>query len=401
MVNKHMRVGLISHSIHSSNLGCSALAISNISLMDALFAEKRISVEYIVILPESGELYDIAEFTSLEGHTKNPFLYREYPRPKNLLTKPWLLKTTKAFSECDIVVDLCGGDGYTDIYGVKRIIAESIPVFGCKWNQIPCYFGPQTIGPFNTAIGRIVAKATLRKLSAVFVRDKSSFECCKELGFESKTIPVTDVAFALPYTATNIQNGKLNIGINVSGLLYNGGYDRNNYFGLSFSYQEFIDKLLQRLTNMPGVQVHLIPHVIYKCEDVDDDYSVCEKLKEKYPQVILPERFKTASEAKSYISGLNLFSGARMHSTIGATSSGVPVIPIAYSRKFNGLFDTLQYPFYIDAKSGITVDEALETFEQYMHKTNDMKEALVKAKQIYTAKLKEYQHNLAIVMGLE
>ena len=90
-----------------------------------------------------------------------------------------------------------------------------------------------------------------------------------------------------------------------------------------------------------------------------------------------------------------------MHATIGATSSGVPVIPVAYSRKFNGLFDTLQYPFYIDAKSGITVDEALERFEQYMHKTDDMKEALVKAKKIYTDKLKEYQRNLAIVMGLE
>ena len=398
---KHMKVGLISHSIHSSNLGCSALAISNIRLMDELFAEKGISVEYIVILPESGQRYDVAEFTSLEGYTKNSFSYREYPRPKKLLANLWLLKTTKAFSECDIVVDLCGGDGYTDIYGVKRIFAESIPVFGCKWNHVPCYFGPQTIGPFKTFIGRLVAKSTLRKLRAVFVRDKSSFECSKELGFESKTIPVTDVAFALPYHVREINNGKMNIGINVSGLLYNGGYDRNNYFGLSFSYQEFIDRLLQRLITIPDVQVHLIPHVIYKNEDVDDDYSVCVKLKEKYPQVVLPERFKTASDAKSYISGLALFSGARMHATIGATSSGVPVIPVAYSRKFNGLFDTLQYPFYIDAKSGITVDEALERFEQYMHKTDDMKEALVKAKKIYTDKLKEYQRNLAIVMGLE
>lgn len=398
---KHMKVGLISHSIHSCNLGCSALAISNIRLMDELFAEKEISVEYVVILAKSGQQYDVAEYTSLKGYTTNPYTYREYPRPKNLLTKPWLLKTTKAFSECDIVVDLCGGDGYTDIYGVKRIFAESIPVFGCKWNHIPCYFGPQTIGPFNTAIGRIVAKATLRKLSAVFVRDKSSFECCKKLGFEGKTIPVTDVAFALPYTQTKINNGKRNIGINVSGLLYNGGYNRNNYFGLSFSYQEFIDKLLQRLTNTSDIQVHLIPHVIYENEDVDDDYSVCVKLKEKYPGVVLPERFKTASEAKSYISGLDLFSGARMHSTIGATSSGVPVVPVAYSRKFNGLFDTLQYPFYIDAKSGINVDEALEKFEQYMHRTDDMKEALIKAKQIYTAKLKEYQNNLAIVMKLK
>ena len=44
--------------------------------------------------------------------------------------------------------------------------------------------------------------------------------------------------------------------------------------------------------------------------------------------------------------------GARMHATIGAFSSGVPVIPMAYSRKFNGLFvDTLQYDAMVDMKT--------------------------------------------------
>jgi len=44
--------------------------------------------------------------------------------------------------------------------------------------------------------------------------------------------------------------------------------------------------------------------------------------------------------------------GARMHATIGAFSSGVPVVPMAYSRKFNGLFvDTLQYDAMVDMKT--------------------------------------------------
>lgn len=41
-----------------------------------------------------------------------------------------------------------------------------------------------------------------------------------------------------------------------------------------------------------------------------------------------------------------------MHATIGAFSSGVPVVPMAYSRKFNGLFiDTLQYDAMVDMKT--------------------------------------------------
>lgn len=44
--------------------------------------------------------------------------------------------------------------------------------------------------------------------------------------------------------------------------------------------------------------------------------------------------------------------GARMHSTIAAFSSRVPVVPMAYSRKFNGLFcDTLKYPCVADMKN--------------------------------------------------
>ena len=40
--------------------------------------------------------------------------------------------------------------------------------------------------------------------------------------------------------------------------------------------------------------------------------------------------------------------GARMHACIAAFSSGVPVIPMAYSRKFKGLFGTLGYDRTID-----------------------------------------------------
>jgi len=395
-----MKIGLISHSIYRSNLGCSALAISNLRLMDGVFAERNIQVEYIVIIPKSGQDYDVKAYTSLEGYTINKFVYREYPRPKNLLLRPWLLKTTNAFDDCDFVVDLCGGDGYTDNYGIKRIFAESIPVFGCKWNKIKCFFGPQTIGPFNTIVGHLVAKATLKRLKVIFVRDQSSYECCRKLGFAKKTISVTDVAFALPFEQMHFNDGKKHIGVNVSGLLYNGGYDRKNYFGLSFSYKDFIHRLLTVLMEKPDVLVHLIPHVIYKNVDVDDDYTVCEQLKVLFPNVILPEKFKTASEAKSYISAMNLFTGARMHATIGAISSGVAVIPVAYSRKFNGLYDTLQYPFYIDAKSEITLEKAIELFENYMNRMDEMRYAVTIAESVYSKKLKEYQENLARVLEL-
>ena len=104
------------------------------------------------------------------------------------------------------------------------------------------------------------------------------------------------------------------------------------------------------------------------------------KLFEEYnhPNLILSPLFLDPIVAKSYIAGMDFFMGARMHSTIAAFSSEVPVFPMAYSRKFNGLFtDTLQYPYMADMKA------QSET------------EILAGIKQCYEQreKLKELEHN--------
>ena len=73
---------------------------------------------------------------------------------------------------------------------------------------------------------------------------------------------------------------------------------------------------------------------------------------------------------------MDFFVGARMHATIGAFSSGVPVVPMAYSRKFNGLFiDTLDYPYICDMReSGNT--EIISTIRESFHSRLQLKELI-------------------------
>ena len=113
------------------------------------------------------------------------------------------------------------------------------------------------------------------------------------------------------------------------------------------------------------------------------------------------DKFESAIEAKSYIASMDLFSGARMHATIAATSSGVPVIPVAYSRKFNGLYDTLKYKYYIDAKADITLEEALAMFDEYANDLENLKISLNNARDIYTENLLNYKKTLINVMHLK
>ena len=63
---------------------------------------------------------------------------------------------------------------------------------------------------------------------------------------------------------------------------------------------------------------------------------------------------------KGIIGLCNFFIGSRMHACIAALSQGIPTIGIAYSRKFKGVFDSIEVShLVIDARIA-EVDEAIE-----------------------------------------
>ena len=168
---------------------------------------------------------------------------------------------------------------------------------------------------------------------------------------------VVDVAFALPFTQRAKTPGRLQIGLNVSGLLMNGGYAGGNQYGLGFDYAALTRGLIKALLARGDCDIHLVPHVIAPHMPMDDDAAAADRLKSDYPALHRHADFQSASAAKSFISGLDFLTGARMHATIGAFSSGVPVVPISYSRKFEGLFGSLGYDWLV--RRDMTTDAAL------------------------------------------
>lgn len=179
-------------------------------------------------------------------------------------------------------------------------------------------------------------------------------------------------------------------GINVSGLLYRGGYDRKNYFGLSFDYREFIHSLVSRLS-YEGAEVHLIAHVVAEPDSVEDDYTACEEVARHFPGTVLAPRFGSAIDVKSYIAGMDFFTGARMHSTIAAISSGVPVVPIGYSKKLPGLYDTLGYSYYLDARADWSSDAATEQVMEWFTARAKLAEAVSGARNTFEPRLSAYK----------
>jgi polysaccharide pyruvyl transferase WcaK-like protein len=251
----------------------------------------------------------------------------------------------------DIVIDIGAGDSFSDIYGPKRLRWLFWLKALAHLAGTPLVMAPQTIGPFTKRWSRTLARWTMRKSALVASRDRLSTEEATNLGINN-VIEASDLAMRLPYDPQlRVQTGSVRVGINVSALLMGGGYTKNNSFGLQSNYPELVRDLIRFFQN-EGCEVHLVPHVVPLSEMdggySEDDANANSALAEEFPEVILAPHFATPSEAKTYISGLDFFMGARMHACIAAFSSGVPVVPMAYSRKFEGLFGSLGYHRTVD-----------------------------------------------------
>ena len=364
---KKLQIGIVWANPYNKNLGVGALAYSALSLIADVVEENGIEAQ-ISFFGSSKAVPDKISINGKDLAFENIYgmdFYHWKSRIK-LLFFPKRFQRASIY-QLDYIFDIAEGDSFTDIYGDRRFsrILNSKKFFS-KLNKVQVLL-PQTIGPFKNGDHEKAAFAAMSKLKMVLSRDKQSYDYTATLLPAGQIMESIDVAFYMPFQRSNYNKDKIQVGINVSGLLWNGGYTRNNQFGMKTDYQKLIRDTLDFFTAQPGIQVHLVPHVIPLDHPVEDDFIVSEQIAKEYPGIVLAPRFNNPIEAKSYISGLDFFTGARMHACIAAYSTGVAVYPMAYSRKFNGLFsDTLNYKWMgdcVNESEDIVLERMKEAFQ--------------------------------------
>jgi polysaccharide pyruvyl transferase WcaK-like protein len=187
---------------------------------------------------------------------------------------------------------------------------------------------------------------------------------------------------------------RVQIGLNVSGLLMHGGYAGGNEYGLGYDYATLMHRLIEAMLSRGDCDVHLVPHVLAPHLPADDDGAAADRLKAQYPALHRHPDFTSASAAKSFISSLDFLVGARMHATIAAFSSDVPVLPVSYSRKFEGLFGALGYGWMVRQR-GMDTDAALAHVLDALDRRAELAAAIAAAKPAITAGLDRYVEALA------
>lgn len=283
---------------------------------------------------------------------------------------PWV----KTAAEADFVGDIRGGDSFSDIYGMRRFLLNFLMVWTVVLVKGTIVQFPQTYGPYKNPLARWLARFLLKRSSVIIARDKRSQKLAQNLvGPEQEVLLCPDVAFSLesvrpdrieldPPFAGPVPPGI--VGLNVNGLMYNGGYSRKNMFGLKLNYATFLTQLVVALLREYSGELWLVPHTFAPDGDVESDPEACRKLRDALPlevraRVRIVTREYDQHEIKGVIGQCDFFIGSRMHSCIAALSQGVPCAGVAYSMKFAGVFESVGMESWVVDAREATNEEAV------------------------------------------
>jgi polysaccharide pyruvyl transferase WcaK-like protein len=298
---------------------------------------------------------------------------------KSLLTKNRCLRE---ICEADLVAAISGGDSFSDIYGLARFLYVSLPQLLVLLLGKKLVLLPQTLGPFSGWLARHIAQVILRRAAVVYSRDSSGVDQLKRLlgkNFDANRHRFCyDVGFLVePRRPSKVEilgldrsfgDNRPVIGLNISGLLWSGGYSSTNMFGLQLDYRRLIYEMIDHLITTKDAYILLIPHVFGQAGR-ENDVSPCQQIvrelgSEFNGRLGMVRGDLDQCEVKSVIGSCHFFIGSRMHACIAALSQEVPAVAIAYSDKFVGVLETLGVPTLVADARKLDIPQVLEKIDE-------------------------------------
>lgn len=366
-----VKVVLLGAGFDTGNMGVAALASGTMaSVLDA-FPDAEV---YLLDYGREAKVYDVryrdrtfqAELINLR-FSKQLFLPNNIAR---LLGTVLLLRMLppavrqgliqrnqwlSAINGGHIVGAISGGDSFSDIYGLRRLLYVTLPQVLVLMLQRPLILLPQTYGPFKSRLARAIARFVLKRAHRIYSRDTTGLNVVRELIPDSGPAVefAYDMGFALEPQAppqstvaslVQLKDGRPLVGLNVSGLLYVGGYTGNNMFGLKADYRKLLLLIVEHFATRLDCNLLLIPHVFGDWQESDSS-AAAEfwrdlPAKGKSRVHCLEGRFDH-HQIKYIIGQCDFFLGSRMHACIAALSQCVPSVALAYSRKFLGVMRSI------------------------------------------------------------
>ncbi len=264
-----------------------------------------------------------------------------------------------------------GGDVLSLDYSLGSLLRWVAQAEAGLRRGVPVVLWASSVGPFSAmpAIERRMA-AHLARYASLTTRESHSQAYLRSLGLEGSEL-TADPAFLMepepvPLDALMPQPGPNGIlGFNVSPVVAR----TRARSGALEALEDDVVAFWRAAIHDHGLAVALVPHVDPPGgEGEQSDTAYMRRLVQRATDLgarlkLLPHDLN-AAQLKSALAACRYFVGARTHATIGAMSSGVPTLSIAYSVKAKGinedLFGHLDYLIETPAVSLRTLREGLQ-----------------------------------------
>lgn len=290
-------------------------------------------------------------------------------------------KIIRAYSECDMVVDMAGVsfvDSRGFVMNTYAFVCAAVPMLCgasvCKYSQ--------ALGSFKNPYNRFLAKRILPKMRLICARGEVTKNNLAEIGITENIRLCADGAFTMPESEAYTES--------IDKLCENDGFFGGNIVGVSIS--SVVDKRCRKLgINYKKIMTEFIDRLTYEGYSVliianaareessrprNNDLPICgevyaavsDKSKVRfYPREMFPE------ELRLLIGRCDALVASRFHAMIGALEKGVPVLLVGWSHKYKEVLDMFGLGEYAADYSELTSDKLWAEFQRLLEHSREIR----------------------------
>lgn len=221
------------------------------------------------------------------------------------------------------------------------LMVLAIVTFAKQVARKPIIMSNIGVGPISTPLGRRLAYLILVQADLVAVRDRQSYETCRELGVSTHKLVQTPDAvfvnnpafFGVERTTPVCSDDRLKIALNLN---YNVANPDN--------WEHFLDNLAASLTELNqsrAVEIHAVP--MQSQFNPDNDLKTLTEFRTRIPKLpFVVHEPRTANEVAHIVNECDVLLAERLHSLVIAAILHKPFVALAYDVKVWQLAEYLE-----------------------------------------------------------
>lgn len=307
------------------------------------------------------------------------------------------------YLDADLILS-CGG-GYLNDNAGPAFLGCLLDIYLASIIKKPIMLYAQSIGPFRNNYLKYMTGYVLNQVNAINLRDEISTKFLEEIKIKTSLIIVTaDVAHLLSSAGRSRAEAILtNEGLDITSDLITISVNPWTFPGSSDpsqkqqQYYETLTKLAKHIIETLNIYVLFIPMNLHgtpeKTAEIDDNISKIKNMAKRRARKVLkhigrtscsgemdlirhvvqnansPERIKILegdydpSEIKAIIALSKIHIATRMHSSIYAASSYVPILGIAYEPKMVSFMNVLKQEQYLTDITNLNSEELIAKYD--------------------------------------